>query len=322
MNSLFRKVGWLVRRRSREEQLAAELRFHLEEEAEDRQEAGVPEDEARWAARRELGNLGRVHEETRAVWSWTLVEQLAQDLRYAARTIRRNPAFTVLASVSLALGIGANTAIYSFMDALLARTLPVGDPGSLAVLNWHVMGKKGVRTSVVHDVSGFFYDDPKTGKTSPIFPYPAFEQLRKSNDVCSVLFAYRPARKLNILARKQAEVGDGEYVSGDYFRGLEIAPAAGRLITGEDDRAGAPAVVVLSYAFAERRFGDAARAAGQPVTIDNIPFTAIGVAPAGFFGVDPAKAPQFYLPLHADLLLDPERGPGPNPAGRYFDEHY
>ncbi len=85
--------------------------------------------DALWAARRELGNLGAVQEETRAMWSWTLLEQLGQDLRYAARTMLRNPAFTILAALSLALGIGANTAIYSFMDALLMRSLPVADPG-------------------------------------------------------------------------------------------------------------------------------------------------------------------------------------------------
>ena len=202
------------------------------------------------------------------------------------------------------------------------RSLPVADPGSLAVLNWHVTGKKSVRTSVVHDVSGYFYDDPKTGKTTPIFPYPAFELLRQSNDVLSALFAYHPARTLTIMIRGQAEVVSGEYVSGDYFRGLGLAPAAGRLIMADDDRAGAPAVMVLGYAFAQRRFGDTAGAAGQTVLVNNIPFTAIGVAPPGFFGVDPAKAPDFYLPLHADLLLDPERGPGANPGKRYLDAHY
>jgi hypothetical protein len=93
MIPFLRKLGWLVRRRSKEDQLASELRFHLEEEAEDRRQAGVPEDEARRAARRELGNLGRVREETRVAWSWTPLEQLAQDLRYATRTILRNPAF-------------------------------------------------------------------------------------------------------------------------------------------------------------------------------------------------------------------------------------
>src|SRR5205823_5409459 len=108
-------------------------------------------------------------------------------------------------------------------------------------------------------------DDPKTGKTAAIFPYPAFELLRQSSDVLSVLFAYRPAPKLNLMIQGQAEVVSGDYVSGDYFRGLALAPAAGRLIVGDDDRAGAPAVVVLSYGFAQRRFGDAAGAAGRPV---------------------------------------------------------
>ncbi|HEY6372942.1 MAG TPA: ABC transporter permease, partial [Candidatus Sulfotelmatobacter sp.] len=167
-----------------------------------------------------------------------------------------------------------------------------------------------------------YYDDPKTGKTAPMFPYPAFELLRKSNNVFSVLFAYLPANKLNVMTQGQAEVVSGEYVSGDYFRGLGLAPAAGRLIISDDDRVGAPAVVVLSYGFAHARFGDAARAAGQPVMINNVPFTAVGVAPQGFFGVDPAKAPDVYLPMHTDFLVDLERNPSPSPGGRYLNEHY
>src|SRR5439155_7806931 len=141
------------------------------------------EHEAQAAARRQLGNLALLKEETRAAWSWMLLEQFLQDLHYAGRTIRRSPAFTILAALSLALGIGANTAIYSFMDALLMRSLPVPDPGSLVVLNWHVMGQKSIRDSVVHAERGYFYDDPKTGKTAAIFPYPAFDPLRKSTDV-------------------------------------------------------------------------------------------------------------------------------------------
>jgi macrolide transport system ATP-binding/permease protein len=282
----------------------------------------LAEEEARWAAWRELGNLAAVREETRATWSWTLLEQLAQDLRYAARTVLHNPAFTIVAALTLALGIGANTAIYSFMDALLMRSLPVPDPESLVVLNWHVMGQKSIRDSVVHAESGYFYDDPKTGKTAPIFPYPAFELLRKSTDVLTVLFAYRPAGKVNIMIQGQAGIAAGEYVSGDFFRGLRLVPAAGRLIIADDDRAAGPAVVVLSYAFAHSRFGDAASAAGRQVLINNVPFTVIGVAPPGFFGVDPAAAPDFYLPMRADLLLNPERDSHANPAGEYLDEHY
>ncbi len=106
------------------------------------------------------------------MWSWTLLEQLGQDLRYGARTMLRNPAFTMLAALSLALGIGANTAIYSFMDALLMRSLPVADPASLVVLKWHVTGKKNMDDSVLHDISGQFYDDPKTGSRRPFFRFP------------------------------------------------------------------------------------------------------------------------------------------------------
>ena len=196
MISLFRKLGWLVQRRSKEEQLAAELQFHLEEETEGYRAAGMSAPEAREAARRELGNLGLVQEDTRSTWSWTLLEQFLQDLRYGARAMLRNPAFTVLASLSLALGIGANTAIYSLMDALLMRSLPVPDPGSLVVLKWHITAKRGTDDTVVHDASGYFDEDPKTGTTSPIFPFPAFDVLRKSSSPLSVLFAYRPAGKL------------------------------------------------------------------------------------------------------------------------------
>lgn len=320
MIAFFRKLGWLAQRRSKEEQLAAELEFHLDEETEERQAAGMSAREARGAARRDLGNPGLLQEETRATWSWTLLEQLVQDLQYGARALLRNPAFAVLASLSLALGIGANTAIYSLMDALLMRSLPVADPASLVLLKWHIAAKKDTDDTVVHNASGYFDDDPKFGKTSPIFPYPAFEALRKSGGALSVVFAYRPAGKRNVVAGRQAEIRGGEYVSGDYFQGLGVVPAAGRLLAGGDDRAGAPPVVALSYGFATARFGDAASAVGQNVLIDNIPFTAIGVTPPRFFGVDPSKAPDLYLPFHADLLLEPQRNPGTD--DRYRDEHY
>ncbi len=320
MIPFFRKLGWLAQRRSKEEQLAAELQFHLEEETEKRQASGFSAREARGAARRELGNLGLVQEGTRATWSWTLLEQPVQDLRYGVRTILRNPGFTALASLSLALGIGANTAIYSLMDALLMRSLPVTDPASLVLLKWHIAAKKDTDDTVVHHASGYFNDDPKLGKISPIFPFPAFEALRKSSGALSVVFAYRPAGRLNAVVGQQAEITGGEYVSGEYFQGLGVVPAAGRLIAGDDDRAGSTPVVALSYRFAQARFGDAANAVGQKVLIDNIPFTTIGVIPPRFFGVDPSRAPDLYVPFHADLLLEPQRNPGTD--DRYQDEHY
>jgi macrolide transport system ATP-binding/permease protein len=199
MSALFRKLGWLIKRRGKEDQLDAELRFHLSETADELRQDGLPEEEARWAARRELGNVSRLKEETRAAWSWTLLEQLAQDLRFAARTAKHNPAFMILASLSLALGIGANTAIYSFMDALLMRPLPVPEAESLVALNWHVMGNKSIHDSVVHTESGFFYDDPKTGKTTPIFVRPGDPRAIAAAVaillIAGLLAGYLPARK-------------------------------------------------------------------------------------------------------------------------------
>ena len=317
MRSFFRKLIWLAQRRRKEAELHEELQFHLQEEAAERQKDGIPDDQAQRAARRELGNVTLLEERVRAVWIWTFLEQAIQDLRYALRMMRKNPLFTLLAALLLALGIGANTAIFSFMDALLMRSLPVADPQSLAVLNWHLTGKKSVANSTVHGASGYFRHDPKYGTISPIFPYPAFELLRQSSGVFSELFAYYPAGKLTLQLQGQAEVASAEYVSGNYFRGLGLVPAAGRLMIDDDDRIGGPAVVVLSYAFAQKRFSDPTAAAGQKVAINNLPFTVIGVAPLGFFGVDPSKAPDFYLPLHADLMF----GPRPDDE-RYVAQNY
>src|ERR1700694_4206953 len=142
MNSFFRTLDWLLRRRDKEDELREELQFHLEEEAE--LHSGLSADEARMAARRELGNVTLVREDTRSAWGWSMVEQFGQDLRYAFRTMKGNLLFTALAVLSLALGIGANAAIYSFMDAILLRALPVPHPEELAIAEWHAPRRSAV----------------------------------------------------------------------------------------------------------------------------------------------------------------------------------
>jgi hypothetical protein len=176
MTSLLRKIGWLVRRRRKEAELEEELQFHLDEEAEQRQAEELSSDQARWAARRNLGNVALVQENTRAAWGWAILEQFGRGLRYAFRTMASNRLFTLLAVMSLALGIGANTAIYSFMDWILMQSLPVHDPSSLVVMNWRAKTPRGPGpTKVWHAMSGRTYGDPKTGMTAGIFPYPVFE---------------------------------------------------------------------------------------------------------------------------------------------------
>jgi macrolide transport system ATP-binding/permease protein len=326
MISFLRKLAWLTRRRLKEEELNEELRFHLDEEAEQRQAEGLAAEQAQWSAHRELGNITRLREEARAAWGWTMLEQFAQDVRYAFRTMASNRLFTLLAVVSLALGIGANTAIYSFMDSILLRALPVPDPASLVMLNWHSQDPfpKGDKesVSVMHGMQGETYSDSRLGVIASIFPYPAFELLQKGGSVFSTVFAFHSAKTLSLSVKGQADVANGEYVSGDYFGGLGVLPAAGRMILPDDDRAGAPAVAVVSLGLSQRRFGGAANATGQSILINNVPFTIVGVAPSQFFGVDPAAAPDFYLPIHSNLLLGTSDGYGGEAADYLAQNDY
>jgi macrolide transport system ATP-binding/permease protein len=312
MKAYIRKLIWVFQRRRKEDEIREELQFHLEEDRDERQAEGVAPEQAKWAAHRDLGNVTLIEENVRRVWLWVFVEQLAQDIRYALRMVRKNPVFTILATLSLGLGIGANTAIFSFVDALLLRALPVSDPSSLVVLNWHAhyhgaSPRISQQVPVVQSLSGTTYDDP-TGPNSGIFPYPAFKffqqelSQQKQNAGFSSLFAYMPAGILNLTIHDQASRANGEYVSGEYFYGLNVRPLAGRLILSGDDKVGATPVVVLSAGLSRKTFG-AGDAVGQSILINNHPFTVVGVTPPEFFGVDPARVPELYLPMHANLLL-------------------
>ncbi len=298
------KLRFLFRRERFDRELSEEMDLHREMLELEQTRQGIAPEAAAVSARRQLGNTMLAREYSREVWIIAWLDTLAADVRYALRTIAGNRTFGALAILSLALGIGANTAIYSFMDSILLRSLPVPDPESLVVLNWHAKDTR--RDFVMQGMSGTTYDDPKTGTAAGIFPFPAFELFRKDDTVFSSVFAHCQSwqvRRLNVTIRGQSDLAAGWNVSGDYFRGLGIPPAAGRLIIPDDDRAGAPAVAVVSHAFSQRRFGGAANAAGQSILIDNLPFTVVGVTPREFFGVDPAAAPDVYLPMHTNELL-------------------
>jgi predicted permease len=315
MTSLFRKVQWWLQRRRKETELHDELQFHLAEEINAREADGLPAEDAVRAARRDLGNVTLLREDARTLWTWTPIEQLAQDVRYGLRGMVRHRLFTALAGLSLALGIGANTAIYSFMEAILLRSLPVADPASLVAVKWR-SGPATFSTRgefVVQSIDGRTYND--AGRlTAAIFPYPAFERLREASEpVLSSLFARKAAGRMNVFVNGEAELAHGEYVSGDFFRGLAVVADAGRLIHEDDDRIGAAPVAVLSAGYSQRRFAAANNAVGQTVVINGVPFTVIGVVPREFFGVDPARNPQLYIPMRTSIVLEPG-------GGRPFDD--
>ncbi|HEY3738546.1 MAG TPA: ABC transporter permease [Bryobacteraceae bacterium] len=296
----------------RGEALREEMELHLAEKAAELEADGMTAEDARVEARRRFGNAGLKREESREIWMTRFLSELGQDIRYGCRTMFANKAFSGLAVLSLALGIGANTTIYSFMESVLLRSLPVAEPESLAVLNWQSRpprdgGKQSVH--VMHGVQGLAWPGDKGYMQTGMFPYQAFETLgetlHEEKSVFSVLFGYFNGHNKNLTFRGAATSASTEFVSGDYFPGLVVLPAAGRLINSDDDRAGAAPVAVISFAMSQNRFGGAANAIGQPVLVDTVPFTVVGVAPPEFFGVDPAMAPDLYLPLHTNLLLEP-----------------
>lgn len=296
-----------MKNRSRGEALRDEMEIHLAEKASEFEADGMPPERAMAEARRRFGNVGQKQEESREIWMTRFLSELGQDVRYGCRTMLANKAFSALAVVSLALGIGANTAIFSLMESILLRSLPVADPESLVVLNWYSpppfnANKQWVH--VIHGVQGILWPGEKGNLVSGMFPYPAFEVMSAENPVFSTLFGYFNGHSRNLTFRGQATSAKSEFVTGEYFRGLGVMPAAGRLIDSQDDRPGAAPVAVLSFAASQQRFGGTRDALGQPILIDNVAFLVIGVAPPEFFGVDPAAAPDIFLPMHTNALMD------------------
>ncbi len=304
---MLRRLKYWIDNTSRSEALREEMELHLEEKAAELEANGMTPEGARAEARRRFGNVGLKHEESREIWMTRFLSELGQDVRYGCRAMAANKAFSALAILSLALGIGANTAIYSFMESILLRSLPVADPESLVVLNWTSPPPQGASkdwVSVVHGIQGRFWPGNRGALVTGIFPYGAFESLGQENPVFSTLFGYFDGHNKTLSIRGQATTAATEYVTGEYFRGLAVSPAAGRLIDSDDDRPGAPPVAVLSFATSKQRFGGPSNAIGQPILVDSVPFTVIGVAPLEFFGVDPAAAPGLYLPMRTIALVE------------------
>jgi predicted permease len=268
----------------------------------------------------ELGNLTLAAEDARAAWTWLWLERLGQDLRYAWRSMFHNKAFTALAVLSLALGIGANTAIYSFVESILMRPLPVPEPESLVVMKWRSQKYTSAATTGFSYSTGGTHRDPHEGTIGTQFPYPALELFQRNTDVLSSAFCYFVRERLNLTVDEDTETVRGQYVSGGYFLGMGVPPSAGRLILPGDDETGAAPVAVLSHRFSQRRFGDARLAVGRTIRISDKRFSVVGVTPPGFFGAEPGSVPDVYVPMHADLVLDPANAA--NVARKYLNSGY
>jgi predicted permease len=220
-----------------------------------------------------------------------IMQTLWQDLRYGTRTLLKNPGFTLIAVMTLALGIGANTAIFSLTDQILIRSLPVERPEELVVLR--SPGPKG----------GYVWSD---GDDAASFSHPAYKDLRdRGANVFSGLLA-RFAIPLSVAGAGQTERADGELVSGNYFEVLGVRPALGRVFSQEDDRApGAHQVVVLSHAYWTRRFGADPAILNKTLTVNGNPMTVIGVSREAFRGVQVGQTPDVFIPMMMKAQMIP-----------------
>jgi hypothetical protein len=230
---------------------------------------------ASMAEPRELGNITRAVEEARAVWGWTFIEQFYRDLQYGLTMMRRSPGFTAAAVLSLALGIGANTAIFSLVDALMLRWLPVQNPQELIQLR---------------------IQPPAKGDPFDSFSYPMVRALAEHREIFSGLagfsgwnFDVGPAGSISRVP--------GAMVSGTYYETLGLNPVVGRLITREDDQPGAPLVAVIGYGYWERQFVHNSGIVGQTLPVNGVPVTIVGVSPPGFVGANVGSIAEITMPI-------------------------
>ncbi len=273
---------------------AAELQAHLELEAGRLREAGMNEEEALAAARRNLGNMTHIQERFYESRRWLWLDHLVQDVRYGLRQLRRSPGFTAVAILTLALGIGANTAIFSLIDAVMLQSLPVRGPSQLVLFRWQA------RHDFINGEYSGFGDCPGGGQSSPSgcsFPFPFFQKTESETTAFSGLIAFAGPAQLDLSGNGPPSIVSGELVSGSFFSMLGVSAVLGRAISTEDDRLASSPVVVLSYDYWQKAFGGKRSAIGRTVVLDNVPFTIVGVTEPRFTRLSPGKTQDFFLPI-------------------------
>src|SRR5690348_2057164 len=283
-------LSWLpwYRREARDADLEQELRDHLELEAEEQRAAGKSAEEARCAAHRALGNTLKIQEDVRTAWGLQWLETVAQDARYGLRMLRKSPGFTAVVVLTVALGIGATTAIFSLINAVLLKNLPVKDPQQLVLFQW-----ESEKWPPHFSMTGW--------KSRFAFSYEEFKQFSAQQNVMSSVFAFVPLgfndQNTTVGINGEPTLADGAMVTGQYFSGLAVTPLLGRAITDADENPGAPRVVVISYVYWTRRFARDPSIIGKSVALNGIPFTIVGVTPGNFYGISVGTEPDLWIPF-------------------------
>ena len=285
LHAFLLRIKTLFRKRRMDRDMAEELEFHQSMLRDKLAGQGVPNSELNNAARQTFGDPGRWHERLRELWQFRRLENLLRDISFSARLLKKSPGFTTVAILTLTIGVGANTAIFSLINGLLLRPLPVPHAEQLVVLQIHE-------------------GDPEPGYN---FSSPIFRGLERQHKIFSDVFAYFTGAPLQVRGRNGNEVIHGVMVSGQYFNALQTPPLMGRYLTPADDQPGGNTegfAVVISQHFWQRWFNGAPNVVGRKLVIANVPFTVVGVMPTKFFGADPTQRPEAYVPLSTEFILD------------------
>jgi predicted permease len=299
MSSWLRRLTAYILRRRLDDELVDEIQQHIALRRQALINEGRDPRDADAEARRMFGNVPLKREETRDMWGFRSWDTFVQDVRFGARLLRRSPVFTIVAVLSLAIGIGATTAVFSLADATIFRKLPVESPDDLVSFQW----RSGPRNPAP-SLSGNSWGDATTN-ISTSFSFPTYEAFRNEGARVARVFGFaRLTSDVNLTIGLDSEVATAQIVSGNYYSTLGVRPAAGRLLLETDDRPDAPPVAVISHGFWVRRFGSAPDAIGRTVIINRAPVTIVGVTPRGFHGMVVGEPPSISLPIEIRPAID------------------
>jgi predicted permease len=287
LNEFAKRLWALFHKRRISREMADELEFHQGLLREKLLRQGVPQGEVDLATRRSFGNASRWQERLSELWQFKTLENFLRDLGFSARLLAKSPGFTAVAILTLAVGVGSNTAVFSLINGLLLRPLDVPDPEKLVVLRI----------------------DENGPEPNYAFCTPFFRGLEERHDLFANVFAYN-GETFQVQGRSGNENIEGVLVSGQFFQALETPPLLGRYLTPQDDQPGGSPTglaVVISEDFWNNWFNRAADVVGRKMVIANTPFTVVGVMPKRFIGADPTQRPRIFLPLSADPITDAPR---------------
>ena len=294
LSDLFIRFRSLLRRSKVEEELDDELHFHQERQIDKYMRSGMSRDAALRQVRLDFGGLAQIKEDCRNARGISFLDSTGHDLRFGVRTLAKAPAFTAIIIVTLALGVGANTAIFTLVNAVMLRTLPVRDPQQLVVLQWSVRHWNGGTSSFGDCASNTRNSDRFT---SCSLPYPLFQEIQKQAKVLTDAMAFAGPSQMDLSSDGAANTAQGELVSGSYFQTLGVSPVLGRTLVRDDEKPGAPAVAVLDYAYWQRAFGGSPGVIGRTIRLNNTAFTIVGVTEPEFTRLTPGKSVDLWVSL-------------------------